>query len=261
MQPAAPLNPVSSVRSVAQAFAILRALAMGEALTLSEIGRATGISPSSVHGLLGTLQAEGALLRAGGRRYALAPGWAALPALEAQGPARVIARARPLLTQLAQVHDAAVGLWQRTAQDRLVLVALGESDAATRIHMVEGQRQPIAGGSIGRALAARDGLQGDELARRFAAARWHRPLDLETWCGQVAQAAKQGFGLDDGYAHPGICSIGVAVDADPQSRFCLTASFFAGVRDAAQIDEVGASLVRTAGDRLFRLAFNTPADQ
>ena len=120
---------------------------------------------------------------------------------------------------------------------------------------------PIAGGSIGRALAAREGLQGDELARRFAAARWHRPLDLETWRGQVAQAAKQGFGLDDGYAHPGICSIGVAVDGDPQSRFCLTASFFAGVRDAEQIDEVGASLVRTAGDRLFRLAFNTPADQ
>ena len=49
------------VRSVAQAFAILRLLADGDGLTLSEIGRALDLSPSSCFNLLNTLVAEGAI--------------------------------------------------------------------------------------------------------------------------------------------------------------------------------------------------------
>lgn len=247
--PGAP-DGTAKVRSVAQAFAILRQLAAGEALTLSEIGRATAISPSSCHGLLATLLAEGAVQRLPGRRYALAPGWAGLAALAPQGPARVIALARPLLARFARAHDVTVGLWQRMADDRLVLVALGESGAATRIHMVEGQRQPLAGGSIGRALAAHEGLDDAELAARFAAARWRHPLAEAQWRAQVAQAARQGFGLDDGYAHPGICSVGV-VAASARPVLFLTASFFAGTRDAPAITAIGAALAVMARGHPF----------
>lgn len=252
--PSIPTSSQAPVRSVAQAFAILRTLTAGEPLTLSEIGRASGISPSSCHGLLATLLAEGALLRMAGKRYALAPGWAGLAALEDQGVARVITQARPLLTAFANAHDVTVGLWQRTADERLVLVALGECAAATRIHMVEGQRQPLAGGSIGRALAAREGLAGKALADRFATARWRRPLDLVQWSAQVERAAQQGFGIDDGYAHPGICSIGVAAGPGLQPRFCLTASFFAGSHSAGDIGAMGAELSRLAGQSPFHVA-------
>ncbi|MFX4450781.1 hypothetical protein ABTA90_19430, partial [Acinetobacter baumannii] len=94
---------------------------------------------------LRALVAEGALVRDDSTRsYRLAPAWASAGVLH-DAAARAIARWQPLLTRFAAQHDAAVGLWQQVGEARLALVALAESGAATRIHMVRGQRQPVGG--------------------------------------------------------------------------------------------------------------------
>jgi DNA-binding IclR family transcriptional regulator len=161
------------VRSLSQGFTILRLLAVREALTLSDICRETGLSPSSGLNLLRTLVAEGAVDRdTGGKRYRLAAGWGDLGVLQANAVSRFAARVRPLLARFAAAHDATAGLWQVQAGERLSLIALGESGAETRIHMVEGQRQPLGGGAAGRALAAAEALGRDDLAARFARVRW-----------------------------------------------------------------------------------------
>ena len=51
--------------------------------------------------------------------------------------------------------------------------------------MVVGQRQPFGGGSTGRALAAAQRIDEGELARRYAALRWQRPLDFPAYAVQV----------------------------------------------------------------------------
>lgn len=244
------------VRSVSLAFAILRLLAGADrGLTLSDICRALDLSPSSGLNLLRTLMAEQALVRSGdGKRYALAPGWRDLAVLAEDGSARIVARARPLLAGLAQAHDAAIGLWQVLPGERLALVALGESPAATRIHMAEGQRQPLGSGASGRALAAFQNLKPKELERRFAAVRWRRPLTFPAWLQQIGRAQRDGYALDDGFGHPGICSLSVVVPpptlADPV-RFCLSASTFAASRDARQIDTLGRALAGLATNPAF----------
>ncbi|WP_225206147.1 IclR family transcriptional regulator [Novosphingobium huizhouense] len=239
------------VRSVSQAFAILRLLSVEGPLTLSEVVRETGLSPSSGLNLLRTLVAEGICQREiAGKRYRLAEGWAQAGVLGDSGPSRRIAAARPALARFAREHDTATGLWQVVSNERLALVALGESGEATRIHMVEGQRQPIGGGSTGRALAASAGLDHAELVRRFSKVRWRRRIDLAAWVEQIARAQSVGYAIDDGFNHPGICSVSATVPPGPGEggavQFCVSASIFAGSRSDREIEALGRALVDLA---------------
>jgi DNA-binding IclR family transcriptional regulator len=247
------------VRSVSQAFAILRLLAGDGALTLTQICRATGLSPSSGFNLLRTLMAEGALERAGdARRYRLTPAWQGAPLRSGARLARLIARIQPLITRFAKAHDATCGLWQQLGTDRLALVALGESEAATRIHMAIGQRQPVGAGSVGRALIGADAADQAalpdlaDLKRRFARLRWCRPLDFAAWVEQVARARRAGFGVDDGFAHPGVVSIGLVVPGMHNPRLCLSASVFAGARCEPEVEALGRALLELAGQAAFQ---------
>jgi IclR family acetate operon transcriptional repressor len=231
------------VRSVAQAFAILRLLADSDPLTLSDIGRALGLGPSSCFNLLGTLLGQGAIVReAPGKRYRLADSWARSGVLRDGDASRLVERLRPLMTRFARDHDATVGLWQIASKDRLRLAAHAESDAVMRIHLVSGQRQPLGSGSAGRAIAAAQSLADADLTRRFAAVRWQKPISATDYIAQVRLAERTGVALDDGYTHIGICSL-AAVVPHRAVEFCLSASFFAGVRSAAEVADLGAALV------------------
>jgi DNA-binding IclR family transcriptional regulator len=216
----------TGVRSVGHALAIMRLLADGTAMTLSEVARARALSPSSCLALLRTLLSERVLIAEPGKRYALAPAWRDGAGRWADPQAQMIAAARTLLAKLARSLDAPVGLWRIVPRDRLQLVALGESEAATRIHMAVGQRQPIGGGATGRALAAAQRLDERTLAARFAAVRWACPLDLDTYRQQVAEAERQGYAVDDRYGHAGVRSV-AAVVPGAIPALCLSASFFA----------------------------------
>jgi len=134
------------VRSVSQAFAVLRLLADNAPMTLSDIGRSLGLGASSCFNLLGTLVAEGAVVRdAPGKRYRLSDGWAQAGLLRDGDARRMVDRLRPLMMRFAQAQGVTAGLWQVASRDRLHLVAHAESNAVLRIHLAQGQRQ------IGRA--------------------------------------------------------------------------------------------------------------
>lgn len=235
------------VPSVVQAFAIMRTLGGERALTLSEVAQTCGISPSSCLGLLRTLVGEGVLTVGEGKRYALSPPWSDIASSDLDRETRLVARARPLLDRAARTWHAPVGLWRTTGRDRLQLVALGQSMAATRIHMEEGQRQPIGSGSVGRALAAAQAVGQDELARRFAAVRWQRPVTVDGYAGDVARAVEAGYAIDDGLTYAGITSVAVCLPGAAQP-LCVSASIFAGSRSDAEVAALGAALRDLAGE-------------
>lgn len=231
------------VRSVSQAFAILRLLSSHPAgLTLSAIARELELSPSSCLNLLRTLVGEGMAERAGAEKvYRATAGWDRLDfargALE-----RVIAATRPAMRAFAQAHETTVGLWHAVSSERLELVALAQSGAATSIHMVVGQRQPIGGGSSGRALAASEGLGAAELRRRYDAVRWQQALPFADYARQVERAGALGYAIDDGFAHAGVTSLSCRLAATGRARFCLSASIFANSRSAADLAHLGEAL-------------------
>jgi DNA-binding IclR family transcriptional regulator len=240
------------VRSVSHAFAILRLLAGDSPISLTGVCRETGLSASSALNLLRTLVGEGAVEREDdGRRYRLTPAWQSVDVLTGARMARLIAQIQPLIARFAKANDSACGLWQQVSGDRLALVALGESEATTRIHMAIGQRQPVGGGSVGRALVGAMAADHADLERWFARLRWHRPLAFAAWVEQVARARQTGFGLDEGYVHPGVVSVGVVVPGNRTPRLCLSASVFAGERSAAEIEALGQALATLAKARDF----------
>jgi DNA-binding IclR family transcriptional regulator len=236
------------VRSVAQAFAILRVLGADKrGLTLSAIARTLSLNPSSCLNLLRALVLEGAVLRDDrARTYRLAADWIAA-GLPRDAHSLWIEKARPAMDQFARTHDATIGFWRLVAGERLQLEALAESGAATRIHMVIGQRQPSGGGATGRSLAAADGIGIETLEQRYRTVRWARALSFDAYANQVSEAGARGFAVDDGFGHAGVCSIGAALPLRADApRFCLSASIFAGSRDKEEVGQLGVALAGLA---------------
>ena len=101
------------VRSVAQAFAILRVLGADKrGLTLSAIARTLSLNPSSCLNLLRALVLEGAVLRDDrARTYRLAADWIAA-GLPRDAHSLWIEKARPAMEQFARTHDATIGFWR-----------------------------------------------------------------------------------------------------------------------------------------------------
>lgn len=231
------------VRSVSQAFAILRLLADGGAMTLSDIVRLVGLSPSSGLNLLKTLVAEGAVERdPRTKHYRLASPWQAADALRDSRAARLADRAQPLMTRFAQSAEAAVGLWRIVSRDRMQLAIHAESDAGMRLSLADDQRQPLGSGAAGRAIAAVQGVGEVELARRHAPVRWQAELPLETYAQQVREAAAKGFAVDRGFTHRGVCTVAAGI-ASIAPGFCLSASIVAGSRSDAEVEALGTALI------------------
>lgn len=237
----------SPVRSVASAFSILRMLAESGAATLTAIGQELGLSPSSCLNLLRTLVDQGAIEREGGsKRYRLSAEWAAAGLFTAGQDQAVIDRLRPVMTQLAREFSATIGLWKVSPGRRLRLIAHAICETPMRIQLADGQRQPLGGGAVGRALAARQRVGDAELARRYSEVRWQAALPLSSYLDEVALAARLGYAIDNGAAFAGVCSVAAALDADSPSMV-LSASIFAGSRSEAEVEAIGSALAAAAG--------------
>jgi IclR family acetate operon transcriptional repressor len=230
------------VRSVSQAFAILRLIAESGPLTLSDVVRALELSPSSCFNLLATLLNEGVIEReASSKRYVLTRDWAKADLFNAGRDRAMAEMLRAAMVQVAREHEATVGLWKVSPGRRLQLLAHAQCNAAMRIQLADGQRQPIGGGAVGRALAAAE-MPGDaELARRFAEVRWQRPIQLNTYLDQIVLATKQGFAIDEAVTFTGVTSL-AAVVGDERPAYLVSASVFAGSRSPEELQVLGTAL-------------------
>lgn len=240
--PARPERPL--VTSVVQAMAVLRHLAsLDSGRGVTAIAGATGISPSSCFNILKTLVVEDFVaFDPETKTYTLGLGMIHLGRSAARRDA-VISAAEAPMAELADRYDAAIGLWRVTSRERLVLLHLAESVAATRIHLSIGQRLPLAAGAMGRCVAAAQGLSADEVARRFAQVRWAQPPSLDTYLAQVRAAAQQGYSTDSGQLLRGLTSVAAALlDRDGGVRFCLSATMFNGQYRTETIRAIGRQL-------------------
>ncbi|WP_374525517.1 helix-turn-helix domain-containing protein [Sphingopyxis sp.] len=242
------------VRSVSHAFAILRLLGEEGALTLSDIGRSIGLSPSSCLNLLKTLVAEGAIERGTStKRYRLTAPWQAAEALRDSAGARLVDRALPRMAAFAQSTDAAVGLWKVVSRDRMQLAVRAESDAGMRLSLADGQRQPLGSGAAGRAIAAAQAVNEGELARRYAPVRWQTGLPLETYVRQVHEAGGRGYAIDQGYTHRGVWTVAAGMTGIAPG-FCLSASIVAESQSDAELDALGAMLLMLRDELILQAA-------
>ncbi len=88
---------------------------------------------------------------------------------------------RPHLQELADRHNITTTLWQRSRDDRVVLVDLAESGSAMRVHMSIGQRLPMYIAALGHCMAAHSGLTPTEIRRKVSELRWDEGPSFETY--------------------------------------------------------------------------------
>jgi DNA-binding IclR family transcriptional regulator len=242
-----PSRPGPLVPSVAHALAILRLLGTtGEALGVNAIARRLGLGPSTCFNILKTLLAEDMVtFDAETKLYKLGLGTVGISRMALNSDA-VVAAARPIMSKLAVKFDAAVALWRPTGRDRVTLVHLAEGEAGTRIHMMVGQRQPIGGGAIGRALMAAAAVPGERLVEVFGAVRWQRPLNFDQYAAQIQDVRKHGYALDIDQFLRGITTAAAAIPGNGDAVYGLSASMFSGRHDKAALRNVGEAVAAAA---------------
>jgi len=239
---------VTPVPSVSHAVAILQLLGRStQPMGVTGIARALGLSPSSTFNLARTLVAEDLVdFDPVTKGYRIGVGSIQFARMALRGDAVVMA-ARPVMDQLAEQLDAAVAVWRAGDDGRLTLLALAESEAATRIHMAVGQRQPAGAGATGRALLASQNVREQALRTAFTAIRWPGRIDADQYVEQVQTARQTGYALDLQWLNLGIETVAAAIgDAAGRVRYCLSASMFAGRHDEAQWAAIGTMMVAAA---------------
>jgi len=236
------------VGAVVSGFKVVRHLARAKGpLGVNQVARETDLNPSTCFNILRTLVHERIVTFDPVRKtYAIGLGFVEIAkgSLEKASFARL---ARPHLDALAASFSVTMTLWQRTGEDRMVLVERADNDATIRVHMNLGQRLPMLIGAFGRCMAVHDERPEAELRKAFATLRWQDPPSFEVWLAEVRAARNSGYAIDADRYVRGVTTVAAPVFGDEGrpvmavSAICFSGQFSPvslaglaeGVRDCA----------------------------
>ena len=247
------------VGAVMNAATILRFLRASQGpATVTQITRAVKINPSTCFNILRTLtQADFVQFDQTAKTYQLSLGLVALArgALEHSPALHLL---QPKIEDMARTHRMMVTIWRKISDDRMMLVAVAESDAPVRIHARTGTRSPLLLGASGRVFTAYCGLSKAVLKERFQRLRLARPLDFDAYLQQLEEVRRMGWALDDGYAYPGTITIAAPVhEPGGALNFTCAAILFNGQYDLQRVAAIAEELKRV-GNTLIEAARPAP---
>jgi DNA-binding IclR family transcriptional regulator len=233
------------VKPVSNSLAILRLLTSAtKPMTVSQIATTLDLNVSTCFYILRTLVHERMInFDEDARAYSLGVGvFDLLQGALAHGGALPIIR--PMMEKLAREHHITVTVW-RMDGSRLMLAAIGESDADMRIQLSIGQRVPLLVGAMGRLVAAHSGKSETELRRLFKEVRWQNPIKFETFISQAKKAKRLGWALDDGQFASGTMTISAPI-FDRSGHFTMVCSgtMFKGQHDAERVKTIAEELLK-----------------
>jgi DNA-binding IclR family transcriptional regulator len=187
--------PDTPVGVIDRAVAVLSAVEHG-ARTLGAIRVTTGLTRSTAHRLVASLEEHGLLFRVGGLGYALGPRLLGLAtAAMRELPLRELAR--PSLERLARSTGESAQLFVRDG-DRRICVDTVESDQELRTIVDVGASLPITKGSAGKIFLAWGPPPRDE------------PID-ERLDRQLVTTARRGWADSVGEREAGVASVSAPI--------------------------------------------------
>jgi DNA-binding IclR family transcriptional regulator len=236
------------VGALVAGLSVLRHLAAsGTPLGVTHVARALALNNSTCFHLLRTLVHEGMVsFDEATKTYAIGLGAVEL-ARGALDRASFVRLVQPELERIAARHSVTVVMWQRTPDDRLLLVHLAENPAAVRVQLSVGARMPLLLGASGRCFAAFGGLDRAEVRRRFGALRWGRAPTFASYWASVRQARELGYAVDTDHFAAGVTAVAAPVfDAAGEPTIALGAATFSAEADADRVRAVAADLAALA---------------
>lgn len=202
---------VAGVQSVERVIDLLELLAdaPGE-VSLARLAEGTGLPPSTVHRLLGTLVRRGYARRLPSRRYVLGP---RLVLLGERSTSTLGALARPHLAWLVDQIGETANLALLDGE-RVVYAAQVPSRHSVRMFTEVGRRVRLHCTGVGKVLLARQppAVARDILLRAGLPARTERTVtDPDELLAALPGIAAQGFAVDDGEQEAGVRCLAVPV--------------------------------------------------
>ncbi|MVW70986.1 IclR family transcriptional regulator [Bordetella sp. 15P40C-2] len=176
-------------------------------LGVTRIARDLGLNSSTCFNLLKTLVQERLVtFDEDTKTYRMGLGLVELAkgSLEQASYVRLL---KPHLQELANRHRVTTTLWQRTVNDRVVLVDLAESGSTMRVHMSIGQRLPLYIAALGRCMAAYSNLTPAELRTQLSTLRWEDGPSFEAYMRDVQRVREIGYATDEGHFVKGITTV------------------------------------------------------
>jgi IclR family transcriptional regulator, acetate operon repressor len=242
----------STVQSLDRAVALLRLVADGNGLSLSELANRSGLAPSTVYRMLTTLQRHGVAEFAESGQL-----WFVGVELFRMGSAflrrrKLAERGRAVIEELMLATGETANLAIADG-GAVVFVTQAESHEAIRAFFRPGTRSPCHASGIGKAILAfspaerRDTLLGRGKLEGFTAKTLTTRDALDA---DLEQSAARGFALDDEERNIGMRCIAAPVFNETGEPFGGVSVSGPSVRiDRAFIERV-APLVVAAGSRL-----------
>ena len=187
----------SRAPAVARVASVLRLLSTAQNdLGVNEIARRVGLVPSTCLHILRALAEEGFVAFDPVRKtYTLGLGLLAL-VREGLASSDFPRRIQPLLDSLAAEHGVTAVAVELDNRERMVVVAIAQSDTFVSLRVNVGSRFPAFISATGRCVAARLNLTREALKSRFETLEWASPPDFETWLAEIEQARRNGVGVD-----------------------------------------------------------------
>ncbi|MFA7665526.1 MAG: IclR family transcriptional regulator [Burkholderiaceae bacterium] len=236
--------PEKLVGALVNGLAILRYLCAATGpVGVTRVARDLDLNPSTCFNLLKTLVHD-KLVRfdPATKSYTIGLGLVALAkgALEHSSWIRLV---RPHLEQIAARHGVTTTLWQRTDDDRVLLVDRADAVGTLRVHMSIGQRLPMYIAALGRCMAAHSGLDPAELRARLTSLRWENAPSFEEYLADVAEVRKRGYAVDIGHYVRGVTTVSAPVlDVTGRPIMAVSAVGFSAQLDETAVQALGTDL-------------------
>jgi len=243
-----------AVPAVAKAVRILDAVSKyPEAMGISDIARSLGLSKSTVHGIVGTLVAEGFLASVnGGKLYSLGPRLLELGTRARDQ--RLLDVAEAELQHLVE-RSGQTALFGRRHGNGVVILSRRESLRSLNLSAPIGLHIPLMAGSLGKAYLASTppSLASVFLERNVLPRFTGRSItDVSVYMRHVQQAREAGYALDRGEYLPGICAVASAFPWLDGSYFVWTVGIDANY-DNAELCQIGTVVGDAAAEILDSL--------
>ncbi|WP_312242378.1 IclR family transcriptional regulator [Pantoea sp.] len=203
---------------IARAAAILRALEQQpQGLTLSALARATALPRTTVHRLVGSLEAQQLVIN-GDDGVRLGP---ALLRLAASAHTDMISLARGSIEKLGRKTRETVDLCVFRGTHS-VSVDQYPSDQELRVVSAIGTAFPVHTTAHGKALlAALPTAQLEALPAPFERRTPHTLTSKEALLADLAAARERGYALDQQEHAPGVCGLGVWLDTGLAEHYAI----------------------------------------
>jgi len=210
-------QPGYSAPSVVKAFEILQALAdRNEGLGVSALARNLGISKSTVHGIMTTMEELGVVIR-DGRTKRFRVGFAMLELVRRSLSGLTLAQVAKIPMELLVERTRETAFLGVLNRDHVTIIEAVDSPQEFKVTAPRGTRLSLRAGAVGKIfLASMERTKALDILRQKGLKRYtsRSITDMGRYLEELDRVVERGYAKDDGEYLEGVTAVAAAIRGD-----------------------------------------------